>query len=111
MSPTTSPTKSAPSRNMVRVIRAVSPVSLMKRDVATSWCASARDQAVVAQELADLVDRRVRRRQDQVGLVEGVDVVVGAAGAHGRQQAVERGAEHRLVAGLDRVLDLVVEPV
>src|SRR5918993_4354515 len=109
MTPTTSATNRAPSRNRVRVIRAVSPVSLMKREVAKA--ASAGDEAVVAQELADLVDGRVRRRQNQVGLVEGLEVVVGAAGTHGGQEALQRGAEHRLVPGLDRLLDLVVEAV
>ncbi len=34
ISPTTSTTKSAPSRNMTVVIRTVRPVSLMKREVA-----------------------------------------------------------------------------
>src|SRR6478609_542325 len=111
MTSETRPTNSAPSRNMVRVIRAVSPESLMKREVATSRATSARDEAVVAQELTDLVDGRVRRRQDQVGLVERVELVVRAARADGGQQAVQGGAEHRLVARVDGLLDLVVEAV
>src|SRR6476469_1182562 len=111
MTTATSPTKSAPRRNRVRVIRAVSPVSLMKREVANSRSTSARDQAVVAQELADLVDGRVRRRKDEVRLVEGVDVVVRPARTYGGQQALQRRAEHRLVAGLDGTLDLGVQAV
>src|SRR6478735_11703190 len=111
MTSTTRPTNIAPSRNMVSVIRAVSPESLMKREVATGRAASARDEAVVAQELTDLVDRRVRRRQDQVGLVESVDLVVRTAGPHGGQQPVQGGAEHRFVARVDGLLDLVVETV
>src|SRR6476660_7254085 len=106
---TTSATNSPPRRNIVRTIRAVRPVSRMKRDVATRG--SARDQAVVAEQVTDLVEGRVGRREDEVGLVEGVRVVVGAAGAHRGQQALQRRAEHRLVAGLDRGLDLVVEAV
>src|SRR5688500_6112374 len=97
--PTTSATKSAPSRNMTSVIRAVSPASLMNRECATAG--SAGDQAVIAEHLPDLFDAGIARRQDQVGLVEAVQRVVRAVGAHAGKEPGQRGPEHLLVSGLD----------
>src|SRR5829696_8220936 len=111
--PTTSATKSAPSRNMTRVMRAVRPESLMKRLAAMGSVSapSAGDEAVVGQELPHLVDGGVTRRQDQVRLVERVVGVVGAVLAHAGQQRLQGAAEPLLVAGLDGRLDRPVELV
>src|SRR5919109_4837755 len=72
---------------------------------------STRDEALVAEDLADLLDGRVRAWQDQLG---GTDVVGGqlpADRADARQQRLQGGLELPLVAGVDRLGEVVVQTV
>src|SRR4029079_7503696 len=97
---------------MTAVIRTVSPVSGMKRVRAirqSSW--STRDQPVALEKMANIVDRGVGRREDQVGVLERVSGERRAGAAYAVEQRCQRGAKAGLVAGLDGRLDRTVELV
>ena len=65
----------------------------------------------VAEQVPDLLQRGVRRRQDQVGVVEGFVRQPGALGADAVEQRREALGEGDLVTALDSLLDRLVEPV
>ena len=93
---------------MTEVIRAVRPRSGMKR-VRAIGPVAARQPGIrpsSLEQLADLVERGVGRRQDQVGLVERVGVVRRRRRVRTPSSSAASAArERRLVAGLDRGLD------
>src|SRR5690242_11655540 len=71
--PTMTATNSPPSRNIVAVIRAVSPASPTNRVLAivVHHFLSVGNQPLAAEELPHLLQGGVGRGQDQVGLLEG----------------------------------------
>src|SRR5690606_135861 len=93
-----------PDRRVGRALRALGNRSEGRR-------ASVGDQALVPQHGPHLVDVRVRRGEDQIGRLQAVGREGLAHLADVLQQGVQRGAEGRLVARLDRRLQLVVERV
>src|SRR5690242_13003671 len=112
ISPTTSATNSAPSRNMTVVIRTVRPVSLTNRLLMGQF--SPGDQAVAAEQVRDLVQGGVGVRQDQVRGVQTAGVVRRSQGAYAVQQGGQRRPELGVVPRLDRGLHgrvELVEPV
>src|ERR671933_780188 len=96
-------------RNMVSTMRLVRPMSAGNLLPAIS--ASPRDEALLAEHGTDLLDGRVGARQHQLGRAEIVLRQLLAGGADAGQQALEGRAEPLLVVGLDRFLELLVEPV
>src|SRR5829696_7885993 len=72
---------------------------------------SARDQPVVGEHRADLLEARVGGRQDQVGVLEGLVGQRRADLAYAVQQLGQACVERLLVAGVDLRLDRRVELV
>src|SRR5215217_7016738 len=109
MSTATKTTYSRPSRNMVPSMRLVRPASAGNRVRAIR--SSPRDEPLVAEDLANFVDGCVGAGQDQVGGAEpvGRQLLPGAADAG--QQGLEGGRELGLVAAVDRLGQVVVQPV
>src|SRR6266536_2186223 len=94
---------------MVSAMRLDRPRSAGNRVRAIS--ASPRDEALLAEHGADLVDGRVRAGEHQLRRSE---VVVGQlcpGGADARQQPLQGGAEPVLVVGVDRFEQVLVEVV
>src|SRR3954447_5350896 len=104
ISVTTSATKTAPSRNITDVIRTVRPESDAKRVRAMSPV-STRDQTVAAEHVADLRDRGVGHRQDQVAGLERTGLALRPGRTYAVEQGRERGLEPVLVVALDGGLD------
>src|SRR5260370_20657580 len=73
--------------------------------------ASARDQAFVREQLADLVHARVLVRKDQVRLFQAIRGQRRTLRANLGQQVSQRDRERGLVVGVDRALKLAVQPV
>src|SRR6266511_2381709 len=94
---------------MVSPMRLDRPRSAGNRVRAIS--ASPRDEALLAEHGADLLDGGVRARQHQLGWAEIILGQLGAGLADAGQQALEGGLEGALVVGVDRLLELLVEPV
>src|SRR5689334_18711679 len=72
---------------------------------------SAGDQPVAAEHVPDLGEGRVGHGQDQVGGVQRLGLVRDSGRAYAVQQGRERLVERRVVAALDRSLDLRVQLV
>src|SRR5215218_7289987 len=109
---TSTPTKttySRPSRNMVRTIRLARPASAGNRVLAIR--SSPRDEPLVAEDLANFVDTRVGTGKDQVGGPDPVGRQLLAGGADAGQQGLEGTLELGLVAGVDRLGQVLVQPV
>src|SRR5829696_5983101 len=109
MSTATKITYSRPSRNIVPTMRLVRPRSAGNRVRAISR--SPRDEPLVAEDLANFVDGGVGAGQDQVGGADPVGRELLAGGADAGQQSLEGRLELGLVAGVDRLGEVVVEPV
>src|SRR5215218_342306 len=105
----TKTTYSRPSRNIVPSIRLVRPWSAGNRVRAIS--SSPRDEALVAEDLANFVDGGVGAGKDQVGGADPVGRELLAGGADAGQQGLQGGGELGVVAGVDRLGEVVVEPV
>src|SRR4029453_17961747 len=105
----TKTTYSRPSRNIVRSMRLVRPASAGNRVRAIR--SSPRDEALVAEDLAYFVDGCVGTGQDQVGGAEPVGRELLARGADAGQQGLQGGRELGLVAAVDRLGQVVVQPV
>src|SRR5215211_6925945 len=105
----TKTTYSRPSRNMVPSMRLVRPASAGNRVLAIS--SSPRDEPLVAEDLANFVDGGVGAGQDQVGGAEVVGRQLLAGAADAGQQGLEGGRELGLVAAVDRLGQVVVQPV
>src|SRR3954447_6463384 len=99
MTPTTSATNSAPSRNITDVIRTVSPVSGANR-VRAMYPVSTRDQAVATEHVSHVGHRGVGHGKDEVCRPQRIGVLGHAGGAYAVEQRRERATERVLVAGL-----------
>src|SRR5215211_3932356 len=97
------------NRNIVPSIRLVRPWSAGNRVRAIS--SSPRDEALVAEDLANFVDGGVGAGKDQVGGADPVGRELLAGGADAGQQGLQGGGELGVVAGVDRLGEVVVEPV
>src|SRR4029453_11697573 len=109
MSTATKTTYSRPSRNIVPSMRLARPASDGNRVRAIR--SSPRDEPLVAEDLANFVDGGVGAGQDQVGGADPVGRELLAGGADAGQQGLEGAGELGLVAGVDRLGEVVVEPV
>src|SRR5215212_6114389 len=109
MSTATNTTYSRPSRNIVPTMRLVRPWSAGNRVRAIS--VSPRDEPLVAEDLANFMDGGVGAGQDQVGGADPVGRELLAGGADAGQQGLQGRLELGLVAGVDRLGEVVVEPV
>src|SRR5215218_4956015 len=109
MSTATRTTYSRPSRNMVPSMRLVRPASAGNRVRAIR--SSPRDEPLVAEDLANFVNGGVGAGQDQVGGAEVVGRQLLAGAADAGQQGLEGGRELGLVAAVDRLGQVVVQPV
>src|SRR5918995_2922518 len=109
MSTATKTTYSRPSRNMVPSMRLVRPASAGNRVLAIS--SSPRDEPLVAEDLANFMDGGVGAGQDQVGGADPVGRQLLAGGADAGQQGLKGRLELGLVVGVDRLGQVVVEPV
>src|SRR5215213_8112580 len=109
MSTATNTTYSRPSRNMVPTMRLVRPWSAGNRVRAIS--VSPRDEPLVAEDLSNFMDGGVGAGQDQVGGADPVGRELLAGGADAGQQGLQGRLELRLVADVDRLGEVVVEPV
>src|SRR5215203_3527362 len=105
----TKTTYSRPSRNMVMTIRLARPASAGNRVLAIR--SSPRDEPLVAEDLANFVDTRVGTGKDQVGGPDPVGRQLLAGGADAGQQGLEGTLELGLVAGVDRLGQVLVQPV
>src|SRR5215218_7802491 len=109
MSTATKTTYSRPSRNMVPSMRLVRPASAGNRVLAIR--SSPRDEPLVAEDLANFMDGCVGTGQDQVGGAEVVGRQLLAGRADAGEQGLEGGRELGLVAAVDRLGQVAVEPV
>src|SRR6266540_2130865 len=73
--------------------------------------ASPRDEALLAEDGADLLDGRVRAREHQLGRTQIVFGQLAAGRADAGQEPLQGGLEGVLVVGVDPFLELLVEPV
>src|SRR6266511_2638775 len=73
--------------------------------------ASPRDEALLAEDGADLLDGRVRAREHQLGRTQIVFGQLAAGRADAGQEPLQGGLEGVLVVGVDPYLELLVEPV
>src|SRR5215217_5812521 len=105
----TKTTYSRPSRNMVPSMRLVRPASAGNRVLAIS--SSPRDEPLVAEDLAYFVNGCVGAGQDQVGGADPVGRQLLAGRADTGQQRLQGGGELGLVAAVDRLGQVVVQPV
>src|SRR5918996_2569914 len=109
MSTATKTTYSRPSRNMVPSMRLVRPASAGNRVRAIR--SSPRNEPLVAEDLANFVDGCVGTGQDQVGGADPVGREFLAGAADAGQQGLEGGRELGLVAAVDRLGQVAVQPV
>src|SRR5215216_7267520 len=109
ISTATKTTYSRPSRNMVPSMRLVRPASAGNRVLAIR--SSPRDEPLVAEDLANFMDGCVGTGQDQVGGAEVVGRQLLAGRADAGEQGLEGGRELGLVAAVDRLGQVAVEPV
>src|SRR4029453_11273262 len=109
MSTATKTTYSRPSRNIVPSMRLVRPGSAGKRVLAIR--SFPRDQALAAEDLANFMDGCVGTGQDQVGGADVVGRQLLAGRADAGEQGLEGGRELGLVAAVDRLGQVAVEPV
>src|ERR671930_891015 len=72
---------------------------------------SPRDEALVAEQVADLLDGRVRARQHQVGRAKVVGRQLVAGRADAGQQRLQRGGEGLLRAAVGRLQQVLVQAV
>src|SRR5215218_4514185 len=105
----TKTTYSRPSRNMVPSMRLVRPASAGNRVLAIR--PSPRDEPLVAEDLANFMDGCVGTGQDEVGGAEVVGRQHLAGRADAGEQGLEGGRELGLVAAVDRLGQVAVEPV
>src|SRR5215211_2079677 len=109
ISTATKTTYSRPSRNMVPSMRLVRPASAGNRVLAIR--SSPRDEPLVAEDLAYFVNGCVGAGQDQVGGADPVGRQLLAGRADTGQQRLQGGGELGLVAAVDRLGQVVVQPV
>src|SRR4029453_3192966 len=109
MSTATKTTYSRPSRNIVPSMRLVRPASAGDRVLAIRT--SPRDESLVPEDLANFMDGCVGTGQDQVGGADVVGRQLLAGRADAGEQGLEGGRELGLVAAVDRLGQVAVEPV
>src|SRR6266540_7067487 len=105
----TKATYTNPIRNIVSTMRLESPRSAGKRERAITT--SPRDETLLTKDLSDLFDSGVRTGQDQIGRPQVVVGQLAPGGADTCEQSLQGVAEAVLVAGIDRLEQILVESV